>query len=416
MHRKPCCLPNVSTLLLIVLAWLATSALTLTAGPLTLTVGPVTLHAGPLTLDVGPLTFHAGPLALGAQEITRTPEQELPPSLVPMPILFRQPETGTGFGSAATYFFRLRSPEDGSGSGSASPSTITAVAIYTTRSQIIAALEPNLRLRGDRLRIGGALEFVRFPTSFWGVGNDTGDEMEESYTTRALNIEAAALRQFRRGWYAGLVGRYARRKLSDLEPGGLLDQGAVPGTDGDQILGLGMAVSRDTRDRSTSPGSGGFHQLRLIRFASALGSDFNYTQLSLDMRRYLPLAPGGVLALRALGESLAGTAPFDVFPQLGGAELLRGYYGGRFRDRSLVALQAELRHHLAWRFGVVGFGALGQVAPAAADLRFDGMKATVGAGLRFAINQGEGLNIRADYGWGLETGTRAFYLSLGEVF
>jgi len=266
------------------------------------------------------------------------------------------------------------------------------------------------------VRIGGALEFVRFPTSFWGVGNNTSDEMEESYTTRAVNVEAGALREFRKGWYAGVVGRYARRKLSDLEPGGLLDRGAVPGTDGDQIMGLGMAVSRDTRDRSTNPGSGGFHQLRLIRFASALGSDFDYTQLSLDLRRYLPLAPGGVLALRAMGESLMGTAPFDVFPQLGGAELLRGYYGGRFRDRSLVALQAELRHHLAWRFGVVGFGALGQVAPSAGDLRLDGMKATVGAGLRFAINQGEGLNIRADYGWGLETGTRAFYLSLGEVF
>jgi len=290
------------------------------------------------------------------------------------------------------------------------------VAVYTTRSQIIAGIEPNLRLRGDRVRIGGALEFVRFPTSFWGIGNDTGDEMEESYTTRALNVEAGALREIRKGWYAGLVARYARRKLSDLEPGGLLDRGAVPGTGGDQIMGLGMAVSRDTRDRSTNPGSGGFHQLRLIRFASALGSDFDYTQLSLDLRGYLPLASNGVVALRAVGESLTGTAPFDVFPQLGGAELLRGYYGGRFRDTSLVALQAELRHPLAWRFGVVGFGALGQVAPSAGDLRLDGMKATVGAGLRFAINQGEGLNIRADCGWGLETGTRAFYLSLGEVF
>jgi len=412
-HRR---LPNVSIVLVMVLAWLATRALTLAVSPLTLVVGPFTLHAGPVTLDVGPLTFHAGPRALGAQELTRTPEQELPPSLVPMPILFRQPETGTGFGSAATYFFRLGAPEDVSGSRPPSPSTITAVAIYTTRSQVIAAIEPNLRLRGDRLRIGGALEFVRFPTSFWGVGNDTGDEMEESYTTRAVNLEAGALRELRKGWYAGLVGRYARRKLSDLEPGGLLDRGAVPGTDGNQILGLGAALSRDTRDRSTNPGSGGFHQLRVIRFTSALGSDFDYTQFSLDLRRYLPLAPGGVLALRAMGESLTGAAPFDVFPQLGGAELLRGYYGGRFRDMSLVALQAELRRHVAWRFGVVGFGALGQVAPGVADLRLDGMKAAVGAGLRFAINESEGLNIRADYGWGLETGTRGFYLSLGEVF
>ncbi len=354
--------------------------------------------------------------ALGTQETTRTPEAAYRASLVPMPILFRQPETGTGFGSAATYFFRIGSQEEPLPSRPVSPSTLTAVAIYTTHSQIIAAIEPSLRLRGDRIRIGGALEFVRFPTSFWGIGNDAGDDLEERYTARAFNLEIGVLQELGAGWYLGPVGRFARRKLSDVEPGGLLDRGAVPGPEGDQIAGLGVGLSRDTRDRSTNPGSGALHQFRLVRFDGVLGSDFDYTQVALDLRCYLPFAPGLVLALRFVGESLSGTAPFDVLPQLGGDELLRGYYGGRFRDRSLSALQAEFRQKLPWRFGVVGFGALGQVAPVVADLRLGGMKGTVGAGLRFAINEDEGLNLRADYAWGLETGTRGFYLSLGEVF
>lgn len=388
MHTTSRCVHTLSTLLLCMLALLATAAVTL------------------------PL----GPRPLWGQEVTDIPEGKPGPSLAPMPILFRQPETGTGFGSAATYFFRVGSPDEKRPARASSPSTITAVAIYTTRSQIITAIEPDIRLRGDQIRISGALEFVRFPTCFWGIGNDTGDGLEEGYAARAFNLEAGAFREVRAGWYGGLVGRYARRKLFDLEPGGLLDRGAVPGTETGQIVGLGLGVSRDTRDRSISPGSGALHQFRVVRFASALGSDFQFTQLSLDLRQYLPVGPGRVLALRAAGERLTGTVPFDVLPQLGGGELLRGYYGGRFRDKSLVTLQAELRSHLVWRFAVAGFGALGQVAPTPGDLRLDGMKAAVGAGLRFAIKPGEGLNLRADYAWGLERGTRAFYLTLGEAF
>ena len=392
-------LPPLWTLLWNLLAWLAGAA-------------------DALTPEQGVLWAQEIPdqESLQAQEITRTPEGAFRPSLAPMPILFRQPETGTGFGSAATYFFRLGSQDDSRRERPAFPSTVTAVAIYTTHSQIITAIEPTLRLKGDGLRIGGALEFVRFPTSFWGIGNDTGDEMEESFTARAFNLEIGIFREVRAGWYIGPVGRYARRKLSDVEPGGLLDRRAVPGPEGEQILGLGLGISRDTRDRSTSPSSGGLHQLHVMRFDGGLGSDFDYTQVALDFRMYLPFTGGRVLALRLVGESLNGTAPFDVLPQIGGDELLRGYFGGRFRDKSLTAMQAEVRQKLGWRFGMVGFGALGQVAPAPADLRLDGLKATVGAGLRFAINEGEGLNLRADYAWGLGAGTRALYLSLGEVF
>jgi outer membrane protein assembly factor BamA len=399
MHIKLLRLPPLWTLLCNLLAWLTGAADAFAPG-----------HGALWAQET------SSEQALPVQEITRTPEGVVQPSLVPMPILFRQPETGTGFGSAATYFFRLGSQEDSHRARPAFPSTLTAVAIYTTHSQIITAIEPNLRLQGDRLRIGGAVEYVRFPTSFWGIGNDTGDEVEESYTARAFNLEVGIFREIRAGWYIGPVGRYARRKLSDVEPDGLLERRAVPGPDGEEILGLGMGISRDTRDRSTSPSSGGLHQLHVMRFDGGLGSDFDYTQIALDFRIYLPFTRGRVLALRLVGESLTGRAPFDVLPQLGGDELLRGYYGGRFRDKSLSALQAEVRQKLPWRFGMVGFGALGQVAPGVADLRLDGMKGAVGTGLRFAINEGEGLNLRADYAWGLGTGTRAFYLSLGEVF
>jgi outer membrane translocation and assembly module TamA len=333
-----------------------------------------------------------------------------------MPVLFRGPETGNGYGVAATYLFHLNPGSVEEVGGASNPSSVTAVAIHTSRKQMVISLEPVLRLRGDGLRLAGAAEYVKFPSTFWGIGNETDDALEEDYTPQAVNLEGQALWEVGPGWYWGLGARFARRWLFDVEPAGLLDRGLVPGSRSGQIVGLGVALTRDTRDRSENPRSGAYHQLEVGRFASFLGSDFEYTATSLDLRGYVPFSPANRLALRVLGESVHGTVPFDVLPQLGGDELLRGYYGGRYRDQSLLAVQAEARSDFRWRLGVVGFAEMGQVAASPSKLRLDGMKASLGGGLRFALDKAEGLNLRADYAWALEKGTRALYLSLGEVF
>lgn len=110
-------------------------------------------------------------------------------TLIPIPILFRGPETGAGFGAAATYLFRLKSGSGEATGSTTSPSSLSAVAVYTSKKQIITSVESVLRLRGDRLRLSGAMEAVRFPTSFWGIGNESDDRDEEGYTGEAVNLE-----------------------------------------------------------------------------------------------------------------------------------------------------------------------------------------------------------------------------------
>ncbi len=337
-------------------------------------------------------------------------------TLIPMPILFRGPDTGTGFGAAATYLFRLDSAGGDSAGPIPSPSSLSAVAIYTSKGQIITSIEPVLRLRGDRLRVAGAVELVRFPTSFWGIGNDAPDGMEETYTAEAVNLEGEVLWARSPGWYWGVIARFARRGLQDIEVGGLLDRRLVPGAFPGQIVGVGIGITRDTRDRPVNPRLGNHLEFQLKRFDSFLGSDFDATVLASDLRRYLRLSDSFVFALRILGEVVHGALPFDVLPQLGGEDLMRGYSGGRFRDEALLAGQAEVRRKVWWRVGLVAFAEIGQVASGPWKLRLGGWKPSVGGGLRFAVNEDEGLNLRADLGWGLERKTRAFYLSIGEAF
>jgi len=326
-------------------------------------------------------------------------------------VIFYQPETGTGFGALATLYFR-----PGSGDRAVPPSEIGGSAIYTTRRQILTSLTARLYLSGGALRLAGLAEVTKFPTKFWGIGNATPEDAEEDYTPLTVGFTGEVLREVRRGWFLGGRARVARRTLREVSDTGQLVTGAVPGSADGRIVEGTLLLTRDTRDNTIYPSKGQYHQLGLFGAATALGSDFGYTGARLDLRGYLVPAARHVLALRAVSEIRGGTPPFDQLPQLGGDVLLRGYYQGRFRDKLLVALQAEYRLPVIWRIGLVGFAEAGRVAPRAADLAFDAVKASLGGGIRFLLAPSEGVNIRADYGYGFDVKAGGFYLAIGEAF
>jgi len=337
-------------------------------------------------------------------------------TIVPLPVLFYMPETGTGFGAVTAYYFYPAGDARTSDSARLQPSNLNVMAIYTSKKQIILRLIGDLYLGGGDVRLLSTVGYSKFPTTVWGIGNDTQDEMEEDYTPDTYDLWLEVQRRVWPSWYAGVLVQAAHRALKVIEEGGLIDTGQLPGTEDGRIVGLGVSLVRDTRSNTVYPRSGSYHQARAIFYDGALGSEHDFSSVTLDLRQYLAPIPGHVLALRALGEGTAGSAPFDILPQLGGDLLLRGYFGGRFRDKDLLAFQAEYRMPIWWRIGAVGFVSAGQVAPKLSSLALDGFKPAAGLGLRILLSPEEGLNIRADYGWGFDVGSSGFYLSIGEAF
>jgi hypothetical protein len=334
-------------------------------------------------------------------------------TLVPLPVLFYQPETGTGFGAAAAYYMY-------GGAGQSArivPSSIGLIGIYTTKKQIIAELGAEVYFgAGRRFRLLGAVGYSKFPTKFWGLGNEAPDSLEEDYTPRTFTLAGEFQWEAFLGWYLGASAQLGHRRLSEVQEGGMLAGGAVPGSADGRFVSVGALVTRDTRNNTVAPSRGSYHQLRAAFADGLFGSEFDFGQYTLDLRMYLSPLTRHVLALRALGQAVTGEPPFELLPQLGGDVLLRGYFAGRFRDRNLVAFQAEYRVPVWWRIGVVGFVGAGQVASVRDAFTLDGFKPSAGLGLRFALSPSAGLNIRADYGWGFDVGSGGFYLAFGEAF
>ena len=121
-----------------------------------------------------------------------------------------------------------------------------------------------------------------------------------------------------------------------------------------------------------------------------------------------------MLAIQAFANINSGNIPFRMMGTLGSDSYMRGYYNGRFRDNCAMAFQTELRKTIWGPVSIVAFGGLGTVSQNADGLTSN-LKPCYGAGLRIMAIPREKMNIRADYGMGID-GANAFYLTMGEAF
>lgn len=121
-----------------------------------------------------------------------------------------------------------------------------------------------------------------------------------------------------------------------------------------------------------------------------------------------------VLAFQTLLQVTGGDVPFLDLSSIGGSQIMRGYYHGRFRDHHSLQVQTEWRKFVKGRFGFVLFGGVGNVWSEWNEIDLNLTKWALGGGLRFNLNPEDTTNIRLDVAAG--PNTTGFYLSLGEAF
>jgi hypothetical protein len=324
------------------------------------------------------------------------------------PFIFYTPETKTGGGGAINYFFR----EAGSATN-ARPSTLVPIFVYTQRQQISTAFMSDVYWEHGKNHFVGTVSYANWPNQFYGIGNNTSNKAED-FTQRVVVLDLRYLRQMRRGMYAGVQYLFLNSKLTETEAGGKLASRDILGSEAGTASGVGALVNWDTRDNIFYPFSGSFYQFSARVFHDRLSSDFDFTNYQIDLRQYFPLASSHVLAVQGYMNVINGDAPFYMISTLGGQNLMRGLYEGRYRDKNVIAAQLEYRLPMWRRFGAVAFAGLGEVAPKIGDFELKSFKHTAGLGLRYQLVPAEKINLRMDFGWSKDSS--GFYVALTEAF
>jgi hypothetical protein len=325
-----------------------------------------------------------------------------------VPLLLYTPETHLGLGGFFVHFFRLGRSDD------SRLSSIAALGIATTRQQFIMEAHPDFYLFADDLHLYGKLEYQRYPDSFWGIGNAAEDAREERYDRERLRFRGSLQYRLYGPLYGGLGSDLMIYRGVYTTVDGIFATQDIPGESGGFTAGLGPTLTFDTRDNTVSPRKGYLLNASFLYFGAPLGSRYDFVKSTLDLRYYIATFPRQVLALRFHGEGHGGDVPYYQLALLGGDDLMRGYYLGRYRDEALASFELEYRYPLFWRFSGVAFAGVGAVAGALDELVGVPLRPAVGAGLRFSLNQRERLNLRLDAGVG--PGTYGIYFMVGEAF
>lgn len=278
------------------------------------------------------------------------------------------------------------------------------VGASTAGSRIaIAKLQAPLLIERWRLAATlGATRASRF--GYFGLGNDSdydSDNVRDNqpffYRARRSRYvgEVEVSRQLSGPFYVALAGALEHSNLSDLPRPSMFrtEQGDEDVTDTDARGRLTLVF--DTRDNEFNTSRGLFGQTSL-----ALGSGGDgYSRVTADLRGYIPLREGTVVAARVAGSALSDKAPLNArfempvwegeVSVLGGTNSNRGLDFQRLAGKGLLMGSVEVRHDLLnlgdlGAFTLFGFVDAGRVFEAE-DFKLTTEDMKVGAGGGLAI-------------------------------
>jgi hypothetical protein len=301
-------------------------------------------------------------------------------------------------------------------------SAIDLELVYDTKNQRIAISRSEIWFDDNKYKLTTDLRLEKYPVSTYGLGSSTMTATEDPLVY-----------SYNRVW-----GTFFRRVYGELYFGlgydfdyhyNITQHGNANGTVSDYTKygfsahsvssGLTANLLFDNRRNPINPLNGAYGSIIYRENATVLGSDDNWQDLKIDLRKYFRVSPDNynILALWAITEFTSGSVPYLDLPATGSDtynNFGRGYAEQRFRGKDLLYLEGE------YRFGIMKNGFLGGVVFANGETfsglnnSFQKIAPAAGVGLRIKINKHSDTNVCLDYAYGVNS--RGLFVNLGEMF
>lgn len=172
------------------------------------------------------------------------------------------------------------------------------------------------------------------------------------------------------------------------------------------LTAFGFRLNRNTRPNRFYPTTGTLLDFTADFFSQSLGSKYSFQSYKINFNKYWELSQNQVLASGSFACLTGGEPPFYGNCIYGTNSELRGYTAGRYLDRYMLGTQLEYRLALPKRFGLAGFGGLGEVIPGGNQrFRTKNFLPSAGGGVRFELSKKYHVNFRVDFAQGKDSHT-----------
>ena len=346
-------------------------------------------------------------------------------AIVGAPLPISSPALGSGIVPVAGYIFPFSKNDKLS-----PPSVVGGLGLLTSGGSRLLGGAGELYLKEDTYEITTAVAGGHLDYHFYGTGNAAGNAGRRLAIKQSGEIFFGEV--LRRVKWKFFLGPRVWIGHSDITPN--LSKSDSDHPDLPQAAlntspdAVGVRLLRDTRPNRFYPTAGTLFDTSVNFFSAnqnlgttsevtpnpARGKVYTFQTYRIIFNKYASLTKTQVLAYNLYLCGTGGDAPFYGQCIFGVQNELQGYTAGRYIDRYMFATQLEYRLVLPKRFGLVGFGGVGEVAPSVGQFNYSNLLPSIGTGLRFMLDKKYHVNLRANVAEGKNGPT--WSMGVGEDF
>lgn len=257
-----------------------------------------------------------------------------------------------------------------------------------------------------------------FPLKYYGIGPTT-PAVYSVVSNGSFQVRERILRKIKENFYAGIEFDHQRIFNVSFNLDNSKTNFDFPvGAEGSANTGIGLGIVYDNRKNVLNVRKGIFAELAYLEYSKLLFSDIPFRSFQYDIRYFRKgFTNKQVFAVQSNGITNLGNVPFNQLALMGGESMMRGYYLGRFRDKTMVNLQAEYRFlplPFSKKIGAALFVSMGNVAETPNQIQLSTTKFAGGAGLKYLVFKSKDIYVRADLAFTKEG--NGIYLYIGEAF
>jgi hypothetical protein len=322
-------------------------------------------------------------------------------------------ENAGGFGVARGLFVTFGDIKRGSGIalGPAYGKTFSSGAVVLTKAAFsisgyklgqLSVLSPGIA--GGRLRFQARGRWQDAPVvKLYALGPDSSTDRTDYAETKTEVSGGATFRPVRLLRFGAGVGveHFETGIAEGRDPENPIFT-SMPGADADpRYVHARASAAIDGRDGDGYSRHGSLLQATFHDYRQQNDGPYSFQRLDGVAEQYVPILHGNWVLYFALRGSTTTTesgrqVPFFLMPDLGGHDL-RGFANYRFRDLHSILATAEYRWYAQEFLEAAVFYDAGKTVPDRKSLDFDGLKSSIGAGIRFHTPQMTILRLEATH-------------------
>lgn len=234
--------------------------------------------------------------------------------------------------------------------------------------------------KDDLARMRYDVNFASIASKFWGIGyeNNISNDNESRYKYLCSDTRFDYIVRVAENLYIGPTVAFNYVNGHDFRKPWLLE-GENRRTFN---LGVGFTAEYDTRDCLTAATRGWYIRLDQRFNPRLLFNKYSFSLTEVNVSGFWPAWRGAIIAAQVHGRITYGNTPWGLLSTLGGSNNMRGYFEGRYRDKSEIDACLELRQHVWRRNGIVLWVGAGTVFPRFSAFRWNHVLPNYGIGYR----------------------------------